>query len=265
MVSNTILLCVQCNLNEIKLNKKFCTIDCKQEFSINEKIKLDDKFKIDILKEVEDYYKTYDIVPTSICKEFKNKAKKVKQLFGSWITLLKESKIPIYKDSNILDIKNKVIHTIDNLTIYYETGNIKSKKSNENMEYTDKDGYIIINKKNENGLFKRYKAHRYVYEHYYNIKLIPEQIINHIDHNRSNNSISNLELVTYQENTQWRKEINPYFNTETQKYQIRIVHPITKKRIHIGYFSDLEEGITAYNEFAEKLNINFNSKYYTSH
>ena len=43
----------------------------------------DNLFKVNIIKEVENYYKTYDIVPTSICKEFKNKARKVKQLFGS--------------------------------------------------------------------------------------------------------------------------------------------------------------------------------------
>jgi hypothetical protein len=259
------LLCIQCNISEIKLNKKFCNINCKQIFNINEKIKVNNKFKIDIKKEVEEYYSINNIVPRSTCKEFVYKSKKVKTLFGSWINLLKESNIPIYKDNNILDVNNKTIHTIDNLTIYYETGVIISKTSNQEMKFVDKDGYIIINKKDDYGNFKRYKAHRYVYENYYNIKLTQHQIINHIDHNRSNNSIFNLEVVTYQENTQWRKTINPFFNIETQKYQIRIVHPITKKRIFIGNFSNKEEGIAAYNEFANNLNIEHNSKYYTYH
>lgn len=262
MTTNTVLLCIHCNINEIKLNKKFCTVNCKQEFTINEKIKSDNKFKIDIIKEVEDYYLYNNIVPTSICNEFKNKSKKVKLLFGSWVSLLKESNIPIYKDNNVLDKDNKLIHTIDNLTIYYETGIIISKKSNEEMKFLDKDGYVIINKKNDNGIFKRYKAHRYVYENYYNIKLTPDQIINHIDHNRSNNAISNLELVTYQENTQWKKDIiRPHYVPEIEKYQVRITHPVTKKRIHVGYFSNRDEAIAAYYKFAEEFNINFNSKF----
>ena len=178
------------------------------------------------------------------------------------MNLLKESNIPVYKDNNIFDIENKLIHTIDNLTIYYESGNIKSKKSNENMEYTDKDGYIIINKKDDNGLFKRYKAHRYIYENYNNIKLTPNQIINHIDHNRTNNSILNLEIVTSQENSQWHRDINPHFDKNKQKYQSRIVHPITKKNIFIGYFDDKKDAINAYYKFAEELNIKYNSKFY---
>jgi hypothetical protein len=42
--------------------------------------------------------------------------------------------------------------------------------------------------------------HRFLYENFHNVKLKRNQQINHIDLNRSNNSISNLEIVSHQQN-----------------------------------------------------------------
>ena len=47
---------------------------------------------------------------------------------------------------------------------------------------------------------KRIYNHRFLYENYHNVKLKTNEQINHIDLNRSNNSIRNLEIVTHQQN-----------------------------------------------------------------
>ena len=43
-------------------------------------------------------------------------------------------------------------------------------------------------------------THRFLYEQYHNVKLKTNEQINHIDLNRSNNSIRNLEIVKNQQN-----------------------------------------------------------------
>ena len=64
----------------------------------------------------------------------------------------------------------------------YKTG--KSKKN----------GYIYLN------LLNIYE-HRHIMEEHIGRKLKSEECINHIDHNRSNNKITNLEIVTRSENS----------------------------------------------------------------
>ena len=49
-------------------------------------------------------------------------------------------------------------------------------------------------------------CHRGVYESFNNISLTKEQQIDHIDGNKSNNTLDNLRLVTAQQNSQYRSE-----------------------------------------------------------
>lgn len=101
-----------------------------------------------------------------------------------------------------------------------------------------------------------YRAHRlawlYVYGNW------PEDQIDHINRNRSDNRISNLRGVTNKQNLQnaskyshntsghagvsWYKRIS--------KWQAKITH--NQKDVHLGYFSVLEEAIAA-RKAAEKL------------
>ena len=92
--------------------------------------------------------------------------------------------------------------TNNNLEIDYKNGIIyKINKRNERRElgWRDKNGYRKLKYQG-----KLIRCHCYIYENYYNIKLKKHQHINHIDLNRSNNSISNLEIVTNQQNHQHR-------------------------------------------------------------
>jgi hypothetical protein len=71
---------------------------------------------------------------------------------------------------------------------------IKDRIGNKNPswkggKYTDKNGYYNIRVGN------RYEfEHRHVYEQHHGIKLLPGQNIHHINGNRSDNRIENLEL-----------------------------------------------------------------------
>ncbi len=56
-------------------------------------------------------------------------------------------------------------------------------------------GYVIIKYKRKN-----ITSHRLTFAKYGNTPLAPDLVINHIDSNKSNNSISNLELVTQSHN-----------------------------------------------------------------
>jgi hypothetical protein len=88
---------------------------------------------------------------------------------------------------------------------------------------------------------------------------IPEDMqINHINHNRADDRISNLELVTRQQNNIYRKKrkynctnfTGVYFNHKKQKYESRL--GVGGKHIYIGYYFTAEEAARAYDEAARE-------------
>jgi hypothetical protein len=88
---------------------------------------------------------------------------------------------------------------IGNFIVYPNEGKIKSKKSNKFLGTTSKTtGYVYVRQQS-----KQYAVHRMVYESFHGIKLQPQQQINHINRQKDDNRIINLELVTNQQNTQW--------------------------------------------------------------
>lgn len=72
-------------------------------------------------------------------------------------------------------------------------------------EHQDKNGYCYYSPKLD-GKTKKILAHRGVYESFNKIILTREQQIDHIDSDRSNNSLDNLRLVNTQENCQYRSD-----------------------------------------------------------
>jgi len=74
-----------------------------------------------------------------------------------------------------------------------------SKRMSGENHHSWKNGEAVISKKNgykefRYGKLRGVKEHRYIYEQYYGITLTPNQNIHHINGDRSDNRIENLEL-----------------------------------------------------------------------
>lgn len=81
-------------------------------------------------------------------------------------------------------------------------GLIWSKKSNRFIGYKQPSGYYHTTLYDDNGIQVGGNLHRFIYEAVYGP--IPEGMdVNHIDENKSNNSIFNLNLMTHKDNCNW--------------------------------------------------------------
>ena len=87
--------------------------------------------------------------------------------------------------------------------IYPETGQVWSYKRKKFLNsHKRKDGYYSIELQDDEKKGQVWKLHRLVYTAVYGD--IPEGMqVNHIDENKENNSISNLNLLTCKENVNW--------------------------------------------------------------
>jgi len=75
-------------------------------------------------------------------------------------------------------------------------------------EYLSYDGYIVISTTPDGR--KQIKKHRYVMEQHIGRALMPSEIVHHIDEDKLNNSINNLQICT-------RSEHNRIHNFLTKK------------------------------------------------
>lgn len=84
-----------------------------------------------------------------------------------------------------------------NYEIDIENGTIYSYKRNCFIGHINKNnGYVSVTLHSDNGIQKTIKAHRIIWETAYGD--IPKGYdIHHKDHNRTNNSISNLEMIEH--------------------------------------------------------------------
>ena len=89
--------------------------------------------------------------------------------------------------------------------IVYPDGRvINSLTSRELIQWTDNMGYATVVLTHHNKRY-RVKIHRLVYE-VFKGKLKPHYVINHIDCNKLNNNVDNLEQIPYSANTKhWFK------------------------------------------------------------
>jgi hypothetical protein len=78
-------------------------------------------------------------------------------------------------------------------------GNIRNKKTKRILKPAiSNKGYYLVSLSNK-GKTHTYTIHKLVMEHF-NRCAFDYEVINHIDHNKLNNNVSNLEYVTQQEN-----------------------------------------------------------------
>lgn len=167
----------------------------------------------------------------------------------------------IIKDIYSLFIEDEQVIDKDTHLVYPESGRIWNKRCKRFVNCAHGDGYLRFRYKG-----KHIYNHRFIYEAVHGS--IPDGMqINHLDNDRSNNRIDNLEVVSRQQNNQWRdKDINNtsgfkgvYWRNDMLKYQARI--GFNGKDINLGHFDNPEEAYAAYCERAKYLNDNFGCKY----
>ena len=107
----------------------------------------------------------------------------------------------------------------------YEDGRIWSYKRNKWLKpLTLPSGYQMV-LLSDNGKPKMYYIHRIVYETFSGSPIPEGMQVNHIDENKTNNHINNLNLMTPKENTNWgsgiercakarRKQVGAFKNGE---------------------------------------------------
>ena len=117
----------------------------------------------------------------------------------------------------------------------YEDGRIWSYKYKKFLKPgTNKDGYQVVVLTDNEGKPKTYLLHRVVWESVTG-EPIPENLeINHIDENKENNAISNLELLTNNENNN--------FGTRNIRISKTMTNGKTSKSV--GAYKDCELMIT---------------------
>lgn len=118
------------------------------------------------------------------------------------------------------------------------------------------NGYLYVN------LYKDKKAktsfiHHVVYEAFYQIKSCRKNVIDHIDNNKVNNNLSNLQYITIRLNSTKDKKpksghSNIYLNSGSYLVRIRV----NNQKISIGTFKKIEDAIIKRDLFIKKLNEN---------
>lgn len=90
-------------------------------------------------------------------------------------------------------------------------GRIRNKKTNNLLHPSDTCGYYKVRLSN-NGKVTDWLIHKLVYQSFNNLKEIPNNYcINHIDGNKHNNKLNNLELISLSENVNqayYKQKIN---------------------------------------------------------
>lgn len=131
-------------------------------------------------------------------------------------------------------------------------GNVKSFKFNKvkQMKLSLNCGYLKV-KLTNNKISKYKQVHQLVAESFLNHKVCGMKlVVNHIDLNKTNNSVSNLEIITNRENCNKKhlKSTSKYtgvsWHKRDNKWRAYIM--INSKLKHLGYFKTEIEASEAY-------------------
>lgn len=134
------------------------------------------------------------------------------------------------------------------------TGLIKNTKSNRILkQYINMWGYKISTI-SHNGSLKTYKIHQLVAEVYLNhIPNGHELVVNHIDYNRLNNNVNNLEIITMRENT------NRLHIKSSSKYVGVSLHRATNKWVSTKMINGKQKCLGVFNTEEEAYEKYLNS------
>jgi hypothetical protein len=141
---------------------------------------------------------------------------------------------------------------------FTECGKVYSYRKGAKKEIIgakDKDGYLKITLVDQNGKFRYFRKHRLIMTAFLGIS---EMQVNHIDGNRLNNSLSNLEYVTQRENQSHRRKMKGYdvgvcWAKKENKWRSYI--QIDKKWQHLGFYNEKHDAKNAYLNKLKELGI----------
>lgn len=123
-------------------------------------------------------------------------------------------------------------------------------KVGENVGHKSGDGYLHFS-----FFGKKRKAHRMAWLYVYGY--VPDDLIDHIDGNKTNNSMSNLRLATNSQNLANMHKINSktgFRGVYESKYKDKVkgyVAQFNKK--HLGYFKTKEEAAKAFDNYLKEI------------
>jgi hypothetical protein len=159
-----------------------------------------------------------------------------------WVFCIMEE---IYKDV----IGYEGIYQVSNF------GNVKSFRFDKEKVLKlslDSLGYFVVGVR-LNNIPKIRRVHQLVAESFLNHKRCGlKLVVNHIDFNKSNNRVENLEIITQRENTNKRhiksasKYTGVYWSKKPKKWKALIT--INNKQKHLGYYTDELKASEAYQE-----------------
>jgi hypothetical protein len=112
------------------------------------------------------------------------------------------------------------------------------------------DGYLVIGIKRRN-----YAAHRIAWLYVHGCLPTDDQVIDHINGDRDDNSIANLRIATHSQNAMNKRRTGPILKGVTRhssgRYQAQIV--VGGKHRYLGLFETPEEAHAAYRKKAKEL------------
>ena len=131
------------------------------------------------------------------------------------------------------------VHPIYDLYASDENGNviniIKKVPNKGNKEY---NGYMQCNVRKSGGRQKKYSVHRFVWECFNGI--IPEgKVIDHINSNKEDNELSNLQLVTQQQNCKKSAKDRDYTFAAKNHENRKCVKAINKNSNEVSYYNSM--------------------------
>lgn len=138
-------------------------------------------------------------------------------------------------------------------------GRVKSLRKNIIMKFITRSGYynLVLRK---NGQRKSKQVHRLVAEAFIpNPDNLP--IVNHIDYNRKNNKVENLEWCTQKQNVLWsvcnmKKRRESKTNSGEQYICLRKnnFYELTINKKYYGRYKNIDEAIKKRNEILNEIN-----------
>ena len=137
------------------------------------------------------------------------------------------------------------VHPIYDLYAADKNGNIinivNKKKFKGNKK---KNGYLKCMVRKHRGSAKNYHVHRFVWECFNGI--IEKKVVDHINNNKEDNSLSNLELLTQQENCKKSAVSRDYTftkNNHINRNCIKAINTATKEELYYNSISAVQQNL----------------------